>query len=57
VVATGESSLAAPSAGLARAVRDRRAAANDIYLVRSPYDRMIDWNYQLCNLETFHGLG
>ena len=25
-------------------------------ILRAPYDRTVDWNYQLCNLEAFHGL-
>lgn len=34
-------------------VRVRRV----LELLRAPYDRTVDWNYQLCNLEAFHGLG
>ena len=33
-------------------VRVRRV----LELLRGPYDRTVDWNYQLCNLEAFYGL-
>jgi Ser/Thr protein kinase RdoA (MazF antagonist) len=34
-------------------VRVRRV----LELLRAPYDTLVDWNYQLCNLEAFQSLG